>query len=296
MRALLVTSVGVTCAAALTLPLAAPASSAPVLSAASARPPSLTTEPGTDTTDTSGTTAPDTTTTSDTTAPDGAEPRAAKSAAAPAGSTQSLPLAPLAVPSNRVAGAPAVQGLPQRDARPFSLVGVVWDDAEAELHGTVQVRTRATGTTRWSDWQDVETHNADHAADLGSAEREGRTVRGATAPLWVGDSDGVEVRVRPESPAAPESQDRAATPVPLPEGMRLEARRPRRGPGAGARPGRPRQPGGRPRGLRGHPADRRTAGGPDGRDRRGLGGQRGSGGASARASSPPSPRRRRRSR
>ncbi|MEU8440827.1 N-acetylmuramoyl-L-alanine amidase [Streptomyces microflavus] len=227
MRALLVTSVGVTCAAALTLPLAAPASSAPVLSAASARPPSLTTEPGTDTTDTSGTsrtTAPDTIT-SDTTAPDGAEPRAAKSAAAPAGSTQSLPLAPLAVPSNRVAGAPAVQGLPQRDARPFSLVGVVWDDAEAELHGTVQVRTRATGTTRWSDWQDVETHNADHAADLGSAEREGRTVRGATAPLWVGDSDGVEVRVRPESPAAPESpgsQDRAATPVPLPEGMRLE--------------------------------------------------------------------------
>ncbi|MFJ5657135.1 N-acetylmuramoyl-L-alanine amidase [Streptomyces microflavus] len=220
MRALLVTSVGVTCAAALTLPLAAPASSAPVLSAASARPPSLTTEPGTDTTDTSGTsrtTAPDTIT-----SPDGAELRAAKSAAAPAGSTQSLPLAPLAVPSNRVAGAPAVQGLPQRDARPFSLVGVVWDDAEAELHGTVQVRTRATGTTRWSDWQDVETHNADHAADLGSAEREGRTVRGATAPLWVGDSDGVEVRVRPESPAAPESQDRAATPVPLPEGMRLE--------------------------------------------------------------------------
>ncbi|MFJ7058664.1 N-acetylmuramoyl-L-alanine amidase [Streptomyces microflavus] len=214
MRALLVTSVGVTCAAALTLPLAAPASSAPVLPSASAQPPSLTTEPRTDTTDTS-----------DTTAPDAAEPRAAKSAAEPAGSTQSLPLAPLAVPSNRVAGAPAVQGLPQRDARPFSLVGVVWDDARAELHGTVQVRTRATGTTRWSDWQDVETHNADHAADLGSAEREGRTVRGATAPLWVGDSDGVEVRVRPESPAAPESpdsQDRAATPVPLPEGMRLE--------------------------------------------------------------------------
>ncbi|MFI8160095.1 N-acetylmuramoyl-L-alanine amidase [Streptomyces microflavus] len=208
MRALMVTSVGVTCAAALTLPLAAPASSAPALSSASARPPSLTTEPRTDTS-----------------APDGAEPRAAKSAAEPAGSTQSLPLAPLAVPSNRVAGAPAVHGLPQRDARPFSLVGVVWDDAEAELHGTVQVRTRATGTTRWSDWQDVETHNADHGADLGSAEREGRTVRGATAPLWVGDSDGVEVRVRPESPAAPESpgsQDRAATPVPLPEGMRLE--------------------------------------------------------------------------
>ncbi|RLV67088.1 N-acetylmuramoyl-L-alanine amidase family 2 [Streptomyces sp. CBMAI 2042] len=113
---------------------------------------------------------------------------------------------------------------------------MVWDDAEAELHGTVQVRTRATGTTRWSDWQDVETHNAEHAADLGSAEREGRTVRGATAPLWVGDSDGVEVRVRPE---AWDPQDRAATPVPLPEGMRLELVDPGEGPGedAGGDPG-----------------------------------------------------------
>ncbi|NEC93296.1 N-acetylmuramoyl-L-alanine amidase, partial [Streptomyces sp. SID12501] len=100
---------------------------------------------------------------------------------------------------------------------------MVWDDAATQLHGLVQVRTRSVETAAWSDWQDVETHNADHAADLGSAEREGRTVRGATAPLWVGDSDGVEVRVRPESPAAsesPDSQDRAATPVPLPEGMR----------------------------------------------------------------------------
>lgn len=117
---------------------------------------------------------------------------------------------------------------------------MVWDDAEAELHGTVQVRTRATGTTRWSEWQDVETHNAEHAADLGSAEREGRTVRGATAPLWVGDSDGVEVRVRPE---APDPQDRAATSVPLPEGMRLELVDPGEGPGEnpgegpGANPG-----------------------------------------------------------
>ncbi|MFE2293484.1 N-acetylmuramoyl-L-alanine amidase [Streptomyces sp. NPDC059452] len=197
MRALLVTSVSAACAAALTLPLAAPAASAPLAHPGSGRPPS---------------TSP---------ASPGAGPPASVRAtgAEPAGSTQSLPLAPLAAPSNRVAGAAPAQGLPQRDARPFSLVGVVWDDAEAELHGTVQVRTRATGTTRWSDWQDIETHNADHAADLGSAEREGRTVRGSTAPLWVGDSDGVEVRVRPE---APDPQDRAATLVPLPEGMRLE--------------------------------------------------------------------------
>ncbi|NEB35666.1 peptidoglycan recognition protein [Streptomyces sp. SID14515] len=201
MRALLVTSVGVTCAAALTLPLAAPALSAPAPLSASARPPSLSPEsPG------SG-------------PPSSARAETASSRAAElAGSTQSLPLEPLAAPSDRVAGAAAGQGLAQRDARPFSLVGVVWDDAEAELHGTVQVRTRATGGESWSGWQDVETHNAEHAADLGSAERASGAVRGATAPLWVGDSDGVEVRVRPE---AADPQHRAAAAA-LPEGLRLE--------------------------------------------------------------------------
>ncbi|MCX4709247.1 peptidoglycan recognition protein family protein [Streptomyces griseus] len=201
MRALLVTSVGVTCAAALTLPLAAPALSAPASHSASARPPSVSPEsPGSGPPSSVRAEAP--------------SPRAAELA----GSTQSLPLEPLAAPSDRVAGAAAGQGLAQRDARPFSLVGVVWDDADAELHGTVQVRTRATGGEGWSDWQDVETHNAEHAADLGSAERSTGAVRGATAPLWVGASDGVEVRVRPE---AADPQHRAAA-VPLPEGLRLE--------------------------------------------------------------------------
>ncbi|MBM7058087.1 N-acetylmuramoyl-L-alanine amidase, partial [Streptomyces sp. RHZ10] len=224
MRALLVTSVGVTCAAALTLPLAAPALSAPAAHS-SARPPSLAPEsPGSGppsalaaefpaaASPAAGSHAAE----SRSAQPRAAEPRAAGLA----GSTQSLPLEPLAAPSDRVAGAGAAagQGLAQREARPFSLVGVVWDDPEAELHGTVQVRTRATGSTNWSGWQDVETHNAEHAADLGSDERSSGAVRGATAPLWVGDSDGVEVRVRPE-PADP--QDRSET-APLPEGLRLE--------------------------------------------------------------------------
>ncbi|MEU5284225.1 N-acetylmuramoyl-L-alanine amidase [Streptomyces sp. CA-278952] len=206
MRALLVTSVGVTCAAALTLPLAAPALSTPAAHSATARPPSLSPEsPG------SGPPAAHI---------EAAPPRTDETrAAALAGSTQSLPLEPLAAPSDRSMGpAAAGQGLDRRTARPFSLVGVVWDDAEAELHGTVQVRTRATGGANWSDWQDVETHNAEHAADLGSAERNSGAVRGATAPLWVGDSDGVEVRVRPE---AADPQHRSAA-VPLPEGLRLE--------------------------------------------------------------------------
>ncbi|WP_189528907.1 N-acetylmuramoyl-L-alanine amidase [Streptomyces sindenensis] len=205
MRALLVTSVGVTCAAALTLPLAAPALSAPAVPSASARPPSS---------------APES---------PGAGPPSVRAAELPvaasradaeaAGSTQSLPLEPLAAPSDRSMG-PAVagQGLERRTARPFSLVGVVWDDADAELHGTVQVRTRAAGSADWSGWQDIETHNAEHAADLGSDERSSGAVRGATAPLWVGDSDGVEVRVLPEA-ADPQNRSAAA---PLPEGLRLE--------------------------------------------------------------------------
>ncbi|MEJ8635388.1 peptidoglycan recognition protein [Streptomyces sp. MS2.AVA.5] len=129
------------------------------------------------------------------------------------GSTQSLPLTAVGpTPSDRSRGPAAEQRLPEQDVRPFSLIGVVWDDVHAELHGSVQVRTRAVGTGAWSAWQDVETHNDDHGADPGTAEGESGKVRGATAPLWVGASDGVEVRVRPET----------GEPVALPEGMRVE--------------------------------------------------------------------------
>ncbi|MDI3390231.1 peptidoglycan recognition protein [Streptomyces sp. B-S-A8] len=159
MRGYLASSIGVACAAALALPLAAPQD----VRAAVAAP-------------------------------------AAESAGSVPGSTQSLPLGPLT--SDRAAGGAPVQGLTRRDVRPFSLVGVVWDDPTAELHGRVQVRTRATGTGRWSDWQDVDTHNQEHAADLDSPERAGAKLRGSTAPLWVGDSDGVEIRVE-SAPAEP---------------------------------------------------------------------------------------------
>ncbi|MEL3951379.1 N-acetylmuramoyl-L-alanine amidase, partial [Streptomyces sp. LNU-CPARS28] len=151
MRGFLASSIGVTCATALALPLALTSS------------------------DTAAVTRP-----------------AAKT---PPGSTQSLSLGPLA--ADRAGGAGSRdQGLTRRDVRPFSLVGVVWDDPDVELHGRVQVRTRATGTTSWSSWQEVETHNHEHAADPGTAEGDSGRVRGSTAPLWVGDSDGVELRVR----------------------------------------------------------------------------------------------------
>lgn len=210
MRALLATSIGVTCATALTLPLAAPAPAAPAHAPMVAQAPA-------------------------------AAPAAVTAAALP-GSTQSLPLSPLTGAATRASGEPtgsavppAGAGLRQRNSHPFSLVGVVWDDADTELHGTVQVRTRATGTEKWSGWQDLETHNAEHAADHGTAEREASTVRGSTAPLWVGESDGIEVRVRPE---AADPQNRAATAVPLPEGLRAELVDPGADPvtGSGAAP------------------------------------------------------------
>ncbi|WP_199842047.1 peptidoglycan recognition protein family protein [Streptomyces sp. CB01635] len=153
----------------------------------------------------------------------------ALTAEAVSGSTQSLPLTVL--PRDRGLRAPGEQGLTQRDVHPFSLVGVVWKDPALALEGSVQVRTRAKGTARWSGWQDVETHNGDHAPDPGTAEHDSGRLRGATAPLWVGASDGVEVRVRPQtapahrtagSSANSANSANSAAQAPLPKGLRLE--------------------------------------------------------------------------
>ncbi|MGW3667543.1 peptidoglycan recognition protein family protein [Streptomyces sp. NPDC005141] len=181
MRGFLASSIGVTCAAALSLPLALPA-------------------------------------------PAQAGPSAVTSETAVPGSTQSLPLVPLT--GERALGPAAPeQGLAPRDVRPFSLVGVIWDDPNSELNGRVQVRTRSAGNGHWSGWQDVETHNHEHAADPDTAEGASRRVHGSTAPLWVGDSDGVEVRVDAERMAREGPEEDRATALadsPLPRGLRLE--------------------------------------------------------------------------
>ncbi|MGQ4413756.1 peptidoglycan recognition protein [Streptomyces sp. SAS_269] len=174
------TSIGVTCAAALVLPAALPATAA--------------------------------------------SPRAGRPAeAAVPGSTQSLPLAPL--DQERTPGTAPEQGLYRTDVRHFSLVGVIWDDPDTALRGAVQVRTRSAVSGAWSGWQDVETHNEDHGADPATAERSSGRVRGATAPLWVGDSDGVDVRVRADSVPGRAAADRGRggdPHPPLPSGLRLE--------------------------------------------------------------------------
>nr|WP_244187978.1 peptidoglycan recognition protein [Streptomyces regalis] len=213
MRGFLASSIGVTCAAALALPLTPPA-------VASTARPALSAEAATR---------------AETVA--GPAVRRGDAESYVPGSTQSMPLAPLTpLARDRVVGAPAIEGLSPRDVRHFSLVGVVWDDPDAELHGRVQVRTRAVGTGTWSGWQDVETHNDDHSADLGSAERTSGRVRGSTAPLWVGESDAVEVRVTAQATAEAGSEEGARVPgsgdptpsdgtavvSPLPAGLRLE--------------------------------------------------------------------------
>ncbi|MDN3265025.1 peptidoglycan recognition protein [Streptomyces sp. CSDS2] len=138
------------------------------------------------------------------------------------GSTRSLPLVPLSREGDP--GAAPEQGLRRTGLGRFALLGVVWDDPGTELRGRVRVRTRSAVTGEWTGWQDVEAH-ADHGADPGTAERSARRVRGATAPLWVGASDGVDVRVRAER-----TSSRSA----LPSGLRLELVDP--GQGAGEAP------------------------------------------------------------
>ncbi|MFF3215119.1 peptidoglycan recognition protein [Streptomyces sp. NPDC002886] len=192
MRAFLASSIGVATAAALALPLALPSTA--LAHPAAARQSA------------------------------GAVPSASAAPSAIAGSTQSLPLVPVGPAANRASGVPGMstsprlpetRGLSARDVKTFSLVGVVWDDASTRLDGRVQVRTRSVATSDWSEWQDVDTHNSEHAADPDTAERGTGRVRGSTAPLWVGQSDGIEVRVQAEH------GDREASSG-LPSGMRIE--------------------------------------------------------------------------
>ncbi|WP_445330544.1 N-acetylmuramoyl-L-alanine amidase [Streptomyces sp. GSL17-111] len=201
MRAHVTSSIGVVCSAALLVPLA------PSHVVAATVPPSAPADAAVS-------------------APLADRPAPHESAARPAGN-RSLPLDHLpATSSDRAAG--ALAELTSREVEPFSLLGVAWEDAEQELHGRVQVRTRDARTGAWSDWQELSAHT-DEAPDPATAEARAETVRGSTAPLWVGASDGVAVRVLPEPGAQ--------TPV-LPAGLRLEMVDPGSAPhDAGGRPG-----------------------------------------------------------
>lgn len=80
--------------------------------------------------------------------------------------------------------------LPRTETKQFSLLGVSWTGATKRLHGTAQVRTRSSETGEWTAWKDLEA-NVDPLQD----PEAGADARGASEPLWVGPSDGVQVQV-----------------------------------------------------------------------------------------------------
>ncbi|WP_333771361.1 peptidoglycan recognition protein family protein, partial [Streptomyces sp. IBSBF 2435] len=85
--------------------------------------------------------------------------------------------------------------LGRRGTKPFSTVGVSWRDPKAAAPGRVEVRTREAGTGVWSGWRQLDA--TEQEGDLGAG------ARGATDPLWVGPSDGVQVRVDKGAAALP---------------------------------------------------------------------------------------------
>ncbi|MFI6880149.1 FG-GAP-like repeat-containing protein [Streptomyces sp. NPDC050400] len=87
---------------------------------------------------------------------------------------------------------PARRVLAARATEPFRMVGVTWNDPKATLDGTVRVRTRDAATRQWSPWHTLELDV--HAPESGP-DRAADGVRGGTQPLWVGPSDGVQVKV-----------------------------------------------------------------------------------------------------
>jgi N-acetylmuramoyl-L-alanine amidase-like protein/VCBS repeat protein/FG-GAP repeat protein len=101
------------------------------------------------------------------------------------------------------------EGVAKRGTETFSMLGISWPQASAGIDGKAQVRTRSIKTGEWTGWQDLEVNH--HSPD--GAERKDAKRRGATTPLWVGPSDGVEARVVAAD---------GTTTAGLPKGLRLD--------------------------------------------------------------------------
>ena len=74
--------------------------------------------------------------------------------------------------------------LPEKKTQRFSTVGVTWTPTSGAAAAAVEIRTRAL-SGEWSDWVSLENE---------SDEKPSEATRVGTAPYFVGDSDGVEVR------------------------------------------------------------------------------------------------------
>jgi hypothetical protein len=64
------------------------------------------------------------------------------------------------------------------------------------VNGTVKVRTRSATTGTWSAWRPVTVANDDVPDGTGGE----RSRQGATAPLWTGPSNGINIRVTGHRP------------------------------------------------------------------------------------------------
>ncbi|WP_319461005.1 N-acetylmuramoyl-L-alanine amidase [Micromonospora sp. RTP1Z1] len=109
---------------------------------------------------------------------------------------------------------PAANGrevtIPRRDTERFAMVGVTWANPSVDFKGAVAVRTHAVDG-KWSGWRPLELDN--HFGPEPGARATAGKARGGTDPLWVGQSDGVEVRA---TAAGGGTSDQ------LPAGLRLE--------------------------------------------------------------------------
>jgi len=85
--------------------------------------------------------------------------------------------------------------LPEHSTERFSTVGVTWRPTAGSATATVEVRTKPVAGT-WTDWVVLENEVGESPADA---------ARVGTAPVYVGDSDGVQVRI---------STDEGATTLP----------------------------------------------------------------------------------
>jgi hypothetical protein len=237
MRALVVTSIGVACAGALLLPLAPTESAESMLngkrssSGEDAAPPAAPRGPGG--------------------ADRGSRTTAADSGGPVPGSTRSLSLR--ARGDSKRAGDKLLSAweddpsggrrVTSRNVKPFSLVGVVWDDVGAVPEGRLQVQTRASGSGKWSAWRTLDAHG-DGTPDPGERDRGGKKAIGATAPVWTGDSTAVRVRIVPDGAkgqkaggASSDRDAREAAETRLPEGARLELVDPGKSPRGDSRTG-----------------------------------------------------------
>ncbi len=108
-------------------------------------------------------------------------------------------LATAATPA-AAAGQPFLLTAPT-ETRRFTTFGVTWEPGSGSPAVTVTARTR--DEDGWSPWTELEVADDDGPDDV-SAEASGPGVRVGTAPSWVGESTGVQVRVDVPTGPAPE--------------------------------------------------------------------------------------------